>query len=137
MHLFCLIVLFFSTAVDDLVVLVSICCWVRTKVYVLRVMLKKMNNYSNGNFYFCYVRVRRARVRDIRCSCLCFVVGVLLGRQGSVFSTHALSNKALFCGEAKISARATQSLKTNTTRGIKSGIIVVVVLMNNRCLESS
>ena len=40
-------------------------------------------------------------------------------------------------GEAKISARATQSLKTNTTRGIKSGIIVVVVLMNNRCLESS
>ena len=28
-------------------------------------------------------------------------------------------------------------LKTNTTRGIKSGIIVVVVLMNNRCLESS
>ena len=32
---------------------------------------------------------------------------------------------------------APQSLKTNTTRGIKSGIIVVVVLMNNRCLESS
>ena len=29
-----------------------------------------------------------------------------------------------------------QSLKTNTTRGIKSKIIVVV-LMNNRCLESS
>ena len=67
--------------------------------------------------------------------CRGFVVGVLLGRQGSVFSTHASSNKALFCGEAKMSARATQSLKTNTTRGIKSGIIVVVVLMNNRCLE--
>ena len=32
--LFCLIVLFFSTAVDnlDLVVLVIVCCWVRMKV---------------------------------------------------------------------------------------------------------
>ena len=47
--------------------------------------VEKMNNLSNGNFYFCYVRVKRARARDIRCLCLCFVVGVLLGRQGSVF----------------------------------------------------
>ena len=70
-----------------------------------------MNNYSNG--------VRRARVRDFRRSCLCFVVGVL-GRQGSVFSTHALSDQALFFGEAKISARPTQSLKMNTTQCIKS-----------------
>ena len=68
----------------------------------------------------------------------CVGINLLLGRQGSVFGTHALSNKALLCGEAKISARTTQSLKTNTSRGIKSGIIVVVVvLMNNRCLESS
>ena len=54
MHLFCLIVLFFSTAVDilDLVVLVTICCWVRMKVYVLSVMVKKMNNQSNENFIF-------------------------------------------------------------------------------------
>ena len=76
------------------------------------------------------------RVQDFHHSCLCFVVGVLLGRQGSVFSTRALSNQALFCGAANISARATQSLKMNTTRGIKSKVIVVV-LMNNRCLESS
>ena len=120
MRLFCLIVLFFSTAVDilDLVVLVTICCWVRSKVYVLRVMVKKMNNQSNGNFYFCYVRVKRARVRYIRCSCLCFVVGVLLGRQRSVFNTHALSDTAPFCGEANISARASQSLKKRTQREV-------------------
>ena len=35
-------------------------------------------------FIFCYIRVRRARVPDIRCSCLCIVVGVMLGRQGLV-----------------------------------------------------
>ena len=36
MCLFCLIALFFPTAIDnlDLVVLVIVCCWVRTKVYV-------------------------------------------------------------------------------------------------------
>ena len=41
--LFCFIVLFFSTAVEnlDLVVLVIVCRW---KVYVLRVRLKKTNN---------------------------------------------------------------------------------------------
>ena len=44
--LFCFIVLFFSTAVEnlDLVVLVIVCCWVRMKVYVLRMRLKKTNN---------------------------------------------------------------------------------------------
>ena len=46
MRLFCLIVLFFPTAIDnlDLVVLVIVCCWVRIKVNVLRVTLKKTNN---------------------------------------------------------------------------------------------
>ena len=41
--LFCLIVNFFSMAVDnlDLVVLVIVCFWVRMKVYVLRVRMKK------------------------------------------------------------------------------------------------
>ena len=99
----------------------------RVEVCVFSARILMLDNQSNGNFYFCYVRVKRARVRDIRCSCLCFVVGVLLGRQGSVFGTHALSNKALFCGEAKISARATQSIKMNTTRGVRSKIIVVVL----------
>ena len=51
------------------------------------------------------------------------------------FLAHMHCHIKHFCGEAKISACATQSLKINTTQVIKSRtVIVVVVLMNNRCL---
>ena len=39
-------------------------------VFSARILL---DNDSKGNFYFCYVGVRGARVCDIYCLCLCFV----------------------------------------------------------------
>ena len=75
---------------------------------------------------------------DIRCL-WCFVVGVLLGQKGPVFSTHTLTSQTHLAG--KVSATATYSCKNkHDARSLINSTqvkIVVVVLTKNWCLIGS